>query len=87
VNVKFDNYPYVEFGLVKGTVKNVSLVPEDNFYTVEVVFPDGLVTNYNKPLEMQNELTGKAEIIAEDLRLIQRIFNPIRSVWKERVKR
>lgn len=87
VNVKFDNYPYVEFGLVKGKVKNVSLVPEDNFYTVEVVFPDGLVTNYNKPLEMQNELAGKAEIIAEDMRLIQRIFNPIRSVWKERVKR
>jgi len=87
VNVKFDNYPYVEYGIVKGMVKNVSLVPEDNFYTVEVVFPNGLVTNYNETLDMQNELTGKAEIITEDLRLIQRIFNPIRSIWKERVER
>lgn len=86
VNVKFDNYPYMEYGLVRGKVKNVSLVPEDNFYMVEVVFPDGLVTNYNNSLEMQNQLMGQAEIITENLKLIQRIFNPLKALWKERVK-
>ncbi|WP_340114397.1 HlyD family secretion protein [Maribellus mangrovi] len=86
VNVKFDNYPYMEFGMVKGVVKNVSLVPEDNFYMVEVAFPDGMVTNYNRQLEMQNQLAGQAEIITEDLRLIQRFFNPLKALWKERVK-
>ena len=86
VNVKFDNYPYMEFGMVKGIVKSVSLVPEDNFYMVEVRFPNGLVTNYNRNLQMQNQLTGQAEIITEDLRLIQRFFNPLKALWKERVK-
>lgn len=85
VNVKFDNYPYMEFGLVRGVVKSVSLVPEDNHYMVEVEFPEGLVTNYDRNLQMQNQLTGEAEIITEDLRLIQRIFNPMKSLWKERV--
>ncbi len=86
VKVKFDNYPYMEYGLVRGTVKNVSLVPEDNFYMVEVDFPQGLVTNYNDSLELQNQLMGQAEIITEDLKLIQRIFNPMKALWKERVR-
>jgi len=86
VNVKFDNYPYMEFGMVRGKVKSVSLVPEDNFYMVEVEFPNGLVTNYNHTLQMQNQLTGEAEIITEDLLLIQRFFNPLKALWKERVK-
>lgn len=85
VNVKFDNYPYMEFGLVRGIVKNVSLVPEDSFYMVEVEFPAGLVTNYGNQLQMQNQLTGQAEIITEDLRLIQRFFNPLKALWKERL--
>ncbi len=86
VNVKFDNYPYMEYGLVRGRVKNVSLVPDDNFYMVEVMFPNGLVTNYNEKLELQNNLKGQAEIIADDLKLIQRIFNPLKALWRERVR-
>ncbi|MEN8116492.1 MAG: HlyD family efflux transporter periplasmic adaptor subunit [Bacteroidota bacterium] len=87
INVKFDNYPYMEFGLVRGKVKSVSLVPEDSFYMVEVEFPNGLVTNYNNNLEMQSQLMGQAEIITEDLRLVQRFFNPLKALWKERVNR
>lgn len=86
VNVKFDNYPYMEYGLVRGKVKSVSLVPEDSFYMVEITFPNGLVTNYDNKLQMQSQLMGQAEIITEDLRLIQRIFNPLKALWKERVK-
>ncbi|QIA07352.1 HlyD family secretion protein [Draconibacterium halophilum] len=85
VNVKFDNYPYMEYGLVRGKVKSVSLVPEDSFYMVEIIFPNGLVTNYNNILQMQSQLMGQAEVITEDLRLIQRIFNPLKSLWKERI--
>lgn len=85
VNAKFDNYPYMEYGMVYGKVKNISLVPDDNFYMVEVEFPGGLVTNYSRNLEMQNQLKGRAEIITEDLRLIQRIFNPLKALWEERI--
>lgn len=86
VNVKFDNYSYLEYGIVRGKVKNKSTVPEDSFYMVEIEFPEGLVTNYGNTLEMQNQLKGQAEIITEDLRLVQRVFNPLKALWKERVK-
>jgi hypothetical protein len=87
VNIKFDNYPYMEYGMVKGKVKNISLVPEDNFYMAEVTFPHGLVTTYGNELELQNEIVGKAEIVTGELRVIQRIFNPLKALWQERIVR
>jgi len=87
VNVKFDNFPYMEFGMVRVQIQNISLVPvtiENNqkAYMLEVDFPDKLKTNYGKKLTFSQEMTGSAEIITEDLRLLDRFLNPIRSVIK-----
>ncbi|MCL2290295.1 MAG: HlyD family secretion protein [Bacteroidetes bacterium] len=86
VNVKFDNYPYMEYGMMKVQIAHISLVPinRDNqkYFVLEVVFPDSLVTNYGKTLEFSQEMTGTAEIITEDLRLLDRFLNPIKSVIK-----
>jgi HlyD family secretion protein len=87
VNVKFDNFPYMEYGMVKTTVKNIALVPfaegENQFYVLEVDFPNNLTTNYNKTLLFSQQMSGTAEIITEDLRLIDRFLNPIKSVLKK----
>lgn len=89
VNVKFYNYPFMEFGMLKGTVKSISLIPESTesgvVYIAEVEVPDDLVTNYGKKLVFTQEMTGTAEIITDELRLIQRFFNPIKSLFKEKV--
>jgi len=86
VNVKFDNYSHMEFGMVRGIVKNISLVPiatpQGKFTMVEVEFPDNLTTNYGKTIDFSQEMSGSADIITEDLRLIERFFNPIRSLVK-----
>lgn len=79
VNIRFDNYPYLEYGMVKGVVRNVSKVPENEMYTVEVDLPDGLTTYYNIPIEFHQNMKGVAEILTDKIRLIQRIFNPIRN--------
>ena len=88
VNVKFDNYPYMEFGMVRVQIKNISLIPvtvENNqkAYMLEVEFPNMLVTNYGKTLEFSQEMTGSAEIITEDLRLLDKFLNPIKAVIKK----
>jgi HlyD family secretion protein len=84
VNVKFDGYPYMEFGMVRGKVKNISLVPiatpQGKFTTVEVEFPKNLTTNYGKTLDFSQEMSGSAEIITEDMRLIERFVNPVKAV-------
>jgi len=86
VNVKFDNYPHMEYGMIKVQIAHISLVPinkeNQKNYVLEVVFPDSLVTNYGKTLEFSQEMTGSAEIITEDLRLLDRFLNPIRSLIK-----
>jgi multidrug resistance efflux pump len=85
VNVKFNNFPHMEFGMVIGKVEKISLVPDEKNYLAEVAFPDGLVTNYGKKLPLLSEMTGSAEINTEDMRLIQRLFNPIKSLLKKQV--
>jgi len=85
VNVKFSNYPYMEFGMVTGKVVKISLAPDEKYYLAEVRFSNGLITNYGKNLTFLGEMTGTAEIITEDMRLIQRIFNPVKSLLKEHI--
>lgn len=85
VNIRFDNFPYMEYGMVRGTVKSISLVPTNDNYITEIDLPQDLKTNYNLSLTFSQEMKGDVNIITEDLRLIQRFFNPIKSLFKDKV--
>ncbi len=82
VNIKFANYPFMEFGMVRGIVTSISQVPNKNNYTVEVKLTNGMVTNYGKTIEFRQEMPGRAEIITDNLSLFKRIINPVKSVIK-----
>ncbi|MCF8345920.1 MAG: HlyD family secretion protein [Bacteroidales bacterium] len=79
VNIRFEDYPYLEYGMVRGIVDNISRVPQDNYYTVEVRLPDGLTTFYGMKIGYSQNMHGQAEILTDKMRLLQRIFNPVRS--------
>jgi len=87
VNIRFENYPYMEFGMVAGYVEKISIVPADNTYAVDVTFPDGLRTNYQVVLPFTQKMRGKAEIITQDTRLLERIIRPLRSLIQNRSMR
>jgi HlyD family secretion protein len=78
VNIKLSGYPYLEYGMVRGIVKSKSLVPSGDAYVIEITLTDGLTTLYGKELEFTQNMQGIAEIITEDVRLLQRIVNPFR---------
>jgi multidrug efflux pump subunit AcrA (membrane-fusion protein) len=81
VLIKLDNYRYQEYGIVEGKVQNISLSPDkDGNYYVNVLLPKGLRTSYNKTLTFDKELKGSAEIVTEDLRLIERFFYQMRKL-------
>jgi HlyD family secretion protein len=80
VNIKFFNYPHVDYGMVRGVIKSKSLVASDNHYALEVELPEGLKTSYGEALPFNQEMQGTAEIITEDIRLLERIFKPIKSI-------
>ncbi len=78
VNIKLSGYPYLEYGMIKGVVKSKSLVPSGDTYIIELNFPSGLTTLYGNKLDFTQNMQGTAEIITDDLRLLQKIFNPFR---------
>lgn len=89
VQIKLHNFPYMEFGLIKGSIKNISLVPtiteQGAIYTAQVDMPDNLISNYGKKIAFSQEMTGTAEIITEDIRLLERFLNPIKAIWKKNI--
>ncbi|MPM20048.1 hypothetical protein SDC9_66475 [bioreactor metagenome] len=78
VNIKVVGYPYLEYGLIIGKIKNISLVPNDKNYMVEVSIDQNLITTNKKQLRFTGELAGTADIITENRSLIERIFSPIK---------
>ncbi len=90
VNIKLDNFPHMEYGMLKGEVKNISLVPtateQGVFYTAEIKLPKGMTSNYGKDLIFIQEMTGTADIITDDIRLLERFFNPIKAILKQNVE-
>ena len=52
VNIKFDNYPYMEYGMVEGRVNRISKVPTNDNYALEVDLPKGLVSSYGVTFEV-----------------------------------
>ena len=86
VNVKLADYPYNEYGYVRGRVRRISTLTGSlqtadglsNAYLVEVEFPDGLTTNFGKRLSPNYEATGVGEVITKRRRLIERLFDNLR---------
>ncbi len=84
VNIRLANYPDKEFGIVKGKVKRISLTPDkDGNLLMDIALPKGLETSYKKKIQFQQEMRGSADIITEDLRLIERIFYQFRSMYNQ----
>ena len=87
-NVKIENYPYDEYGLVKGEVQSVSRLSHKiqtadgrntNAYIVLISFPQGMCTNFGKELVLDFESVGNVEIITQPKRLIERLFDNLKA--------
>ncbi len=48
VNIKLNNYPSAEYGILPGIVSSISEVPGKDGYYIDVVLKNGLITSYNK---------------------------------------
>lgn len=83
VNMKLTKFPYIEYGMLKGIIRTISAVPDQGNYYVEIELTNGLTTNYNIKLPFSQEVTGNADIITKDMRLLERFIGPIYSLIKE----
>lgn len=83
VNIRLANFPDREFGMLKGTIKTISLTPDkEGNLLIDISLPRGLETSYKKQIAFQQEMSGTADIVTEDLRLIERLLYQFRDVFR-----
>ena len=83
VNIRLANYPDREFGVIEGKLKSISLTPDkEGNLLLDIELPNGLQTSYKKQINFQQEMTGTADIITEDLRLLERLLYQFRDVFR-----
>jgi len=82
VNLSLYDYPEYEFGVIRGNVSRISATSnQEGTYIVDVSIPKELTTSFGKQIEFKQEMKGTADIITEDLRLIERLFYQFREVF------
>lgn len=87
INVKFDEYPYMEFGMIQLQVPQSEMIPINDpllgiSYTMEIQLSDTLETRYGFSIPCRPGMIGVAEIITDDLSVLDRLLNPIRTVFR-----
>lgn len=83
VNIRLTNFPDSQYGMLNGKIKNISLTPDkDGNLWIDVVLPKKLETSYHKTIPFQQEMSGSAEIVTEDLRLTERLLYQFRDVFR-----
>ena len=83
VNIRLANYPDREFGIITGNIKAISLTPDkEGNLLINVELPNGLQTSYKKQITFQQEMSGTADIVTEDLRLIERLLYQFKDIFR-----
>lgn len=83
VIVKVNNFPDEDFGNLVGNVSFISNVPtSEGVYMVDVIFPEGLVTIFQKQLPETIQLMGTSQIVVENRRLADLFIQPVRRLLK-----
>jgi len=85
VIIKFDAYPFKEFGTITSIVEEISPVPiikEDGniYYSIKIPVENELWTSYKKQIPYKPNLSLMAEIITKDKSVLQRIFEQLLNI-------
>ncbi len=89
VIIKFDAFPYKEFGVIESTVSKIGTIPEitennNAFYEVITNLPDTLITDFGIQIPFKPGMTANLDIITEDKTILARIFNQFTAALKNR---
>ncbi|HET6764922.1 MAG TPA: hypothetical protein VFH27_14660 [Longimicrobiaceae bacterium] len=87
--LRLDSYPYREYGTVEGRVTRISQLgfepPAQGgsptlVYQADVALDHGLQTSYGRRLNFTQEMRGEVQVVTDDLRLLERVLNQLRSL-------
>lgn len=87
VIIKFDAFPYKEFGIVESKVSSIGKIPEvlqdgRSYYEIKASISDAITTDYNKNIPFKPDMTAHVDIITQDKTIATRILNQLMAVSK-----
>jgi hypothetical protein len=74
VIIRLDNYPSQEFGVLKGITKNVSFVPVNGYYIVDIEINQNQDLLQKEAINYKENISGQATIIVREKTLFKRII-------------
>ncbi|NIG56555.1 hypothetical protein [Chitinophaga sp. Cy-1792] len=77
VILKFQAYPFQEYGFVNGKVDYITQIATDSGYLSRIILPNGLTTISGKKIIYKDRLVAQAEIVTKDLTLLERFYYSI----------
>lgn len=80
VMIQVPGYPANKFGYLSGTVSQISTLPTGkDSCLININLPDGLNTNYHKVIIFHDNLDARAEIMTNNRRLFDRLWDGVRN--------
>ncbi|MGO4294261.1 HlyD family secretion protein [Chitinophaga sp. RAB17] len=80
VNIRLDNFPYEEYGMLEGKVKYIPKVASNGMYEVTVSLNKGMTTIANLIIPYKPDMTGAAEVVTKEQSVAGRIFRMFNKV-------
>ena len=80
VLVRLDNFPATEYGSISGQIQSIAITPGEKGYLLQIRLPQGLKTSYGTVLPYKPDITGTAQIIMADRRLLERLLTNLTSL-------
>ncbi len=85
VQINLDDFNKKEYGMLIGTVGNISPINNKNTYQINVSLNNGLETTQHLELSFKHGMQGEANIITQKQRFISRIFSQLKGVFEGEV--
>lgn len=82
--ISLDAWPAMQFGVLEGNVEGISAVSKEEAYLITISLPDSLVTTYGTAIPLRQEMSGTVRIITEERRVLERIFDRVGDLLKNR---
>lgn len=80
VFIKLSPFPYQDYGVLKGTIKNVSQNIVEKDYLAYIDLPQDLLSDTKVHLNFAETMYGEAQIITGTRKLILKILNQLRGL-------
>ncbi|MDO8366308.1 MAG: HlyD family efflux transporter periplasmic adaptor subunit [Saprospiraceae bacterium] len=83
--IRLDGLPAQEYGSLEAEVAHIALLPQKDEYLLDLNISDArLTTTYGKQIAFRQEMTGQVRIITEERRVVERIFDRLNDLLKNR---